>query len=331
MPELSFNLDLVQFLFEHRNTFATALFQLFTFIGDIEGYVLVVLLIHVAFDKRLAVRLSVLVLLTMSFNHILKTLIANPRPFVVDGTYTEKWAVSAATADKLLREYSTPSGHAMAGASFYTYLAASVKHRYVRIAAVVTLVLIGLSRPYLGVHYVEDVLMGWALGIPIALLALRFGDRMSRMWNRLSLLQQVMVVVGASIAVWLATQPLYESTAHGQPLLFVSYWGFLAGIVFAYPLEVKLVGFDPRSSTLFHKILRYVTSVGLVMGTLFLLDAIFGRVASDASTLGNLLRYTQFAAAGVAGVFLAPFLFLRFGLAEPLAARPPVGAGQSPG
>lgn len=315
MFDLSFNLELVQFLFANRRGAATALFQLSTFIGEIEGYVLVVSLVHVAYDKKLAFRLSVLALVTMSLNHLLKTLIANPRPFINEGTYTEKWAVSEAKAEELAPEYSTPSGHAMAGSCFYSYLYARVKHRYLRIVAIGTILLIGLSRPYLGVHYLEDVLMGWALGVPIALFAVRFGETIGNAWNELSLQHRVLIVVASSIVICLVTGPLYDSNAHGQPLPFLSYLGFLSGIVFAYPLEAEWVSFDPRSSTALHKALRVVISVALVMGSLLLLDLIFGVLATESSLLGNLLRYVRYAVAGMVGMLVAPFLFVRLRLA----------------
>ena len=57
----------------------TWLFQFFTFLGEIEGYVLVISLIFVAYDKKLAFRLSVMALVAMSLNFLLKTVIANPR------------------------------------------------------------------------------------------------------------------------------------------------------------------------------------------------------------------------------------------------------------
>jgi membrane-associated phospholipid phosphatase len=316
MAEFSFRLDLVQLLFEHRSAQATVLFQLFTFIGEIEGYVLVVGLIYAAYDKKLAIRLSLLVLFTMCLSHVLKTLIANPRPFVQEGTYAEKWAVSGAKAEELVAEYSTPSGHGMAGSCFYSFLAASVKRRSVRVGAIATLVLMGLSRPYLGVHYLEDVFLGWALGIPMALLALKFGENIANAWNTLSLRHQVAIVVGSSIILWLTTRPLYDANAYGAPLPFVSYAGLLTGIVLAYPLEARWVGFDPRSSTAPRKILRYLIGVALVMGTLLLLDDLFGRVASDSSLLGNVLRYVRYATAAVMGLLVGPFLFVRLGLAE---------------
>jgi hypothetical protein len=70
--ELPFSLDLLQFLYEHRSVPLTCFFQLATLLGEVEGYVLVVILIYVAFDKGLAFKLSVLVLATMCLNHIMK-------------------------------------------------------------------------------------------------------------------------------------------------------------------------------------------------------------------------------------------------------------------
>jgi len=321
MLELAFNLDWIRYLAEHRTPLATALFQLFTFIGELEGYVLVVTLIYAAYDKRLAFRLAVLVLVTMSVNHVLKTLIANPRPFVAEGTHAERWAVSGVKAEELAAEYSTPSGHAMAGSCFYSYLCASVKSRYLRAGAIATIILVGLSRPYLGVHYVEDVLMGWALGVPIALLAIRFGEKAALVWNRRSLLERGLLLVAASMVVLLATGPLYEESPHGQPLPFVSYLGLLSGIVLAYPLEARWVGFDPRSSTALRKAVRAAIGVALVIGTLLLLDWLFAHLASDASILGRVLRYVRYAAAGAAGMLLGPLVFVRIGLGERAPAR----------
>jgi membrane-associated phospholipid phosphatase len=322
MQDLDFDLPLIQYLFEHRTPALTAFFQAWTFLGDMGGYILVVSLLFAAFDKRLAFRLAVLVLLTMSLNHLLKTGIANPRPFIVEGTYLEKWAVSASAARLLAGEFSTPSGHAMAGASFYGYLYMRVKHPWVKAGAIAAILLLGLSRPYLGVHYLEDVLMGWVLGIAIALVAARQDERFAAWWNRFALSQRMLVVTGASLALILITQPLYAASPHGPPLPIVSYLGFLSGILLAHPLEAKWIGLDPRSRGGVVKALRFALGAGLVIATLALLDGLFEALASDTSLLGMLLRYVRYAMAGIAGLLLAPFLFVRFGLAgrfEPAA------------
>jgi membrane-associated phospholipid phosphatase len=162
---LPFNLGLVQFLADHRNVYLTKLAHVAAFAGGVEGYILLAALIYVVWNKRLAIQLSVVMLAASSINDLLKLLVRNPRPFIVQGTYLQKWAVSAKSARNLAMEFSTPSGHATAAAAFYTYLYGKVCSRAVRIVAVAAILIIGISRPYLGVHYFEDVFLGWALGV----------------------------------------------------------------------------------------------------------------------------------------------------------------------
>jgi len=311
----AFREDLVQLLFEHRSAPASALFQAFNFLGELEGYVLIVSFVYVAWDKRLAFRLALVALGTMVLNHALKTLIANPRPFVGEGTWAEKWAVSPAKAQSLVSEYSTPSGHAMTGSAFYTYLSKSLERRSVRVAAVACIVLTGLARPYIGVHYVEDVLLGWTVGIPAALLAVAYAERLGWWWNGRSELQQISLVVAASLVVWLGTRAAYASHPHGPPLAVLSYLGLLSGIVFAYPIEGRRIAFDPRSSSAPVRLVRFIVFVSLVAGTLVLLDHAFALIGSDDSILGNFLRYVRYTAAGIVGILGGPYLFVRFGLA----------------
>jgi hypothetical protein len=272
--------------------------------------------VYVAFDKGLAFRLAVLTLVTMSVNHFAKMLIANPRPFIADGSYVERWAVSPERAGDLATEFSTPSGHAMAGAAFYTYLFGSVQDRRLRVLAIVMILLTGLSRPYLGVHYLEDVLLGWVVGAAIALLALRFAGAIRATWSGWTFGRQVAVVTLASLVLWLFTRTLVDASHAGEPTAFVSYAGFLTGIVIGAPLERRYVDFDPRSSPIATRALRYALTVALADGTLTLLDVAFATVASDASAAGDLLRYLRYALAGVAAIFAGPWLFLKLGWAS---------------
>ncbi len=98
-------------------------------------------------------------------NAALKGLFARPRPTVVPHLAE----VSSA---------SFPSGHAMLSAIVYLTLGALLvqlteRHRlkaYVLGVAVLLTFLVGLTRVYLGVHYLTDVLGGWVAGLAWALL-----------------------------------------------------------------------------------------------------------------------------------------------------------------
>ena len=318
MAPLPFNLGLVQFLADHRNVYLTKLAHVAAFAGGVEGYILLAALIYVVWNKRLAIQLSVVMLAASSINDLLKLLVRNPRPFIVQGTYLQKWAVSAKSARNLAMEFSTPSGHATAAAAFYTYLYGKVCSRAVRIVAVAAILIIGISRPYLGVHYFEDVFLGWALGLAVAAVGLRYAEAIAAAWNRISHWLQIAIVAPGGLALWLTAVLLNGHSTTGQPYAYLCYGGFLTGVVIARPLELSKVNFDPRSSTLLVKVLRYFLSVGLLFITLFALEMIFLLITSRYSVLWNLLEYLRFIAAGFVTVFLAPWVFTRIGWAKTL-------------
>lgn len=317
MP-LHFNMQLMQFLADHRTPLLTLFFQFFTFLGDTNGYILVATLIYVAFDKRLAVRLIVIVELSMSLNHILKMMIKNPRPFIHEKTYMQKWAVSPDTARELATEYSTPSGHAMACSAFYAYLYAAVRNRALRIACVLLIILIGLSRPYLGVHYLEDVLSGWAVGLVVALIAVFRGEQINSAWNRLSFGGQIAFAVAASGALWFYTVAINGWHIDGQPRAFLAYAGSLTGVFIARPLELRFVDFDPRSSSIAAKLVRFILTVAASILTLQLLGAGFAKLAANFTLPGYGLQYVRYATGSIVSLFVAPLVFTRLGLAKSL-------------
>ncbi len=316
MNQLPFNLDLIQFIADHRNAILTKFFLLASFFGSAESYILIVIFIYVIFDKRIAIRLCVMAIFAASFNSILKIIIKNPRPFIREGTYINKWAVSPENAGALAAEYSTPSGHAMGSASFYPYLYSFVKNRYVRISAVTAIIVIGLSRPYLGVHYFEDILTGWIIGLAIAFAAVRYDEKFVSLWGRLSYFRQIAAAIISSIALCLITIALNGWIIDGKPRELLGYTGFLTGIVIAAPLESKIVNFDPRSSNPLFKILRFILAFCMVILTLWVLERLFGGVCVKFSIPGYFLQYVRYLTAGLAGIFFGPLVFIKLGLSE---------------
>ena len=73
--------------------------------------------------------------------------------------------------------YSTPSGHAQVAASFWSALALNFRKNWLVFLAIVFSFLIGFSRSFLGVHYFEDVLLGWSIGFTLTMLLIIFWDR----------------------------------------------------------------------------------------------------------------------------------------------------------
>ena len=83
--------------------------------------------------------------------------------------------------------YSFPSGHSLASFCFYLALAAIINNRIenlfikilIWIFAAALVLLIGISRIYLGVHYPSDVLAGFVVGF-IWVITIAVGDKLLR-------------------------------------------------------------------------------------------------------------------------------------------------------
>lgn len=115
------------------------------------------------FDRRIAGFIALAAATSALAVQAIKHLVARPRP-------GELWAVYDAGG------YSFPSGHAAAALTFaltltlaLNYLKPSLSRSAMGKAAlllpITVAIAIGLTRPYLGVHFPTDVVAGWALAI----------------------------------------------------------------------------------------------------------------------------------------------------------------------
>lgn len=318
---MPFHLTWIQFLAARRTPLLTHLFTAATFFGNADAYILIFLLLYVLWDKRLAIRLSMLVLITMCLNDLLKMLIRNPRPFVLHGTYQQNWAVAPAQASALAAEYSTPSGHAMGSSAFYTYLRSTLRKPLARAALLLLIVLIGFSRPYLGVHYVEDILLGWLFGFSLAAIAIAYGEPLARLWHRFSYAQQIALAVAAGLVFIVVFQSMNGWQLDNAPRALIGNAGFLAGNAIAVPLEARFVRFNPRSGSALARILRLALAFAVMLVFWLAPEAVFPLVGGKFSLAGYSVQYLRYAASGVAVIYLAPLLFLRLKLAEALPAE----------
>lgn len=118
----------------------------------------ILLLILIKNKKIGLITLTNLVLITI-LNQILKIVLKRPRP----------------TEFRIINEtgYSFPSGHSMISMAFYGLLIyliyKKIKNKYLKATLIIILLLlilaIGISRIYLGVHYVSDVIGGFLISM----------------------------------------------------------------------------------------------------------------------------------------------------------------------
>lgn len=110
-------------------------------------------------NKRTGLNIAINLGLSALVNFTIKQIIQRPRP----------------VGHRIIDEsgYSLPSGHSMVSMAFYGFLIyliyKNVKNKYLKTVLIVLLTIliisIGVSRIYLGVHYVSDVLAGFLVAI----------------------------------------------------------------------------------------------------------------------------------------------------------------------
>ena len=103
----------------------------------------------------------------VALNTLLKFAFNLPRPYFLDSSIGTLAAHLTAAGPGL------PSGHAQNAAFVWGYIALRLQRTWVWVLAVVVTLLISFSRLYLGVHFLEDVILGLVLGASLAFLASR--------------------------------------------------------------------------------------------------------------------------------------------------------------
>jgi len=149
------------------------LFHLFTALGYAPAVVACLSVLYWGWNKHRIFGLVQLCVLSGLIEQILKEAFQMPRPFQVDPEHVRAldlfmrrqldasgvhWAVLAKTS------YGFPSGHAQVAVCLYGGLALHLRRRGTTFGAVALISLIPLSRLYLGVHFLGDVLGGLLIG-----------------------------------------------------------------------------------------------------------------------------------------------------------------------
>ena len=126
-----------------------------------------ILLIFIIKDKKIPLSIIINLVAVFLTSQVFKLLFRRARP---DG-------VSLVSASG----YSYPSGHTMVSCAYFTFivylLCKHIKNKLMKtlliVFSAIMILLIGLSRIYLGVHYLSDVLGGFLLGIAYLMIYLK--------------------------------------------------------------------------------------------------------------------------------------------------------------
>lgn len=294
--------------------------QAVTWFGALEFYLVLLPFIYWTLSPALAARTFAVVLLGDALNNIFKVGWHQPRPYWVGGG-----VIGMATE----ASYGAPSGHASGSLVTWGYLAAQLRSRPFTSVAVVLVLLIGLSRIYLGVHFPHDVVFGWTLGAVVLLFAVTLQDRVAAWLNGLDMprylltaaaLAALLMAIGLLLPWLLAATPDAPSWAHyaadaRSPAHFFAVSGALFGLMLGYRRQAQTLGYRPSADWN-----RRIACFAFGMAGLLLLyvglGLLFRLLAEAGSLTAFFLRFARFVVVAWWISEWAPRLFVRFRLAR---------------
>lgn len=311
-------------LFQNLGDWLIAPMRFFSELGTEDFFFLVLPLIYWSVNSALGLRVGMILVTSSMVNYIFKLAFAGPRPYWVDSQVRGLWPETS---------FGIPSGHAQHAMTVWGVIGYFARAAWVRVVCILLILLIGVSRLYLGSHFLHDVIAGWLLGAALLWAFIRYWDAAAAWLARKSLKQQIGLAFAASLlfiaAGWAATAPrldyqipaawienaLRDSDLAPDPVdpngIFTSagtFFGLAAGLAW-----INSRGGYRAEGPLWKRAVRYL--IGLI-GVLILwmgLGAVFPR---GDDLLVYLLRFIRYALVGWWVTGGAPWAFNRFKLVE---------------
>lgn len=210
-----------------------------TTLGEETAFLVLALIFFWCIDKKRGYFIMAVGFMGTMISQVMKMLFRVPRPWVLDPDFEV-----VGNAKEAAGGYSFPSGHSQSSVGVLGSVAYTAKHKWTVALCVVFMILVPISRMYLGVHTLADVLVG--SGLSLALIAL-VGIVMKK--NKgLDILVWVMLAMSVAQVLFVEFFPfpadmdaynLEHGTENAYTLL-----GCLLGVALVYTVDNKWLKFS---------------------------------------------------------------------------------------
>ncbi|MHA1989632.1 MAG: phosphatase PAP2 family protein [Candidatus Hodarchaeales archaeon] len=278
-------------------------FLIITLLGDEILFIALIAGIYWSYSKRTGINLFFLMGLMGILNVFLKGLFGIPRPFQ---TYpNEITNISGASG------YSFPSGHSMGSTTFFGYVATLYRSNLFIVGlSVIFIMLVSLSRVYLGVHYPSDIITGIVIGLAVIFVFIRLSPSIERFVTKQSDFMLTTLVLLVSLGLMLISTLVTEifsnnlEIASNGPLT-----GLLAGGTIGFLLERKTIAFNIIKTPMSTKLIRLFFGYFILLTIYILGKALFSTVEGNIVIITDYMRYFVF---GFGSTYIVPYVFNKF-------------------
>jgi hypothetical protein len=176
-----------------------------------------------------------------------------------------------------------------------------MKNKWLWIFAVIMMILVPLSRLYLGVHDLPDLIGGYIIGFVLLILFIWLEPAAIKCLKEKSL--AVLLAVSIIIpAIMIAVSPELDEGC-------ITAASTLMGMSVGFVLERRFICFS-SDGTVFKRALRYILGLAVIIGLWAGL-----KIAFKGLEPALMFRFIRYLLIGLWGSFAAPWVFVKLGLA----------------
>lgn len=218
-------MEIIRFMQSFASPTLDTVMLAITNFSSAEAYILLLTVTYLSIDNRIGRWLGIVLLLSLYLNFSLKGVFDSERPYIIDPTVSRGTGFDATGTGP-----SFPSGHAQASATFWFLAALHFKRSWLYPLSVLIVFLISLSRVYLGLHFVIDIVGGIGLGMLFVFIGYEMSARFmtGRSINITLRLVLIILGIGLPLAIHMTVPQLRPELVFTESSLFM---GALAAFI----------------------------------------------------------------------------------------------------
>lgn len=278
--EVSFfmvNIDmlLLEWMTSFEGSVLTTFFKLVSSLANETLYLVIISFLYWCVSKRKAFHMIVMLCFSGYIGIMVKEFMKIPRPYTYDGI--------EALYEKSAAGYSFPSTHVQLSTTFWGSFMILCKKRIVWIIGIIFIILVAISRLYLRVHWLSDIIGAVLFSVIVVYLYTKVTMGLSD--RKFILLQRIILAVSLI---------MYVMTSQVDNLKLL---GVLTGSTIGIMLEKHFININ-ESNDFKMQVVKTVLGLSIILIMQFILK----KVIPD-------MYYLRYAVTGITITFLCPFMF----------------------
>ncbi len=330
MSDLVFGIageELMEFIQSFSHPFLDLYFGIVTTLGNTLPIIILIVLLYYTVNKDFVKKLAYTIVFSAHMYNVMKIFFHNPRPFVFNKS---KYQVTTNIGIETVwgaSGYSFPSGHSQTQGALWGFVLSKYRSIPILVIGILLVISIPISRSYLGVHWVSDIIFGLLFGFIISLVFVLGDQRYGEQLGRLKDSQRIIIGLVASFGLFCigivtfilgSFFPFNQAISFSDPLVWENtnlgtYPGILAGLVVGLTLEERYIDF-PIKKEKSRMILR--ATLGLISVLILYLiskviEGLFEEIQKTIVWIITVVNFLSFFILAFTLTFIIPCLFVK--------------------